>query len=66
MNELTLFPKPGSPQADFENLMIRHFGIRIGAFAIETLQCGNVSSYVNEHIQWMWEQYRRHTARKPT
>lgn len=64
MNTLTLFPKPGSTQANFENLMIRHFGMRAGVFAIETLHCVNSSSYVNMHVQWMWQQYQQHIRPK--
>lgn len=59
MNNLTLCPKPGSAQANFENLMIRHFGMRAGVFAIETVNCVNVSNYLNDHVQWMLEQYQR-------
>jgi len=63
-NELTIYPKPGSDQARFEFLMMHHFGMQSGVFAIETLHCVNVSNYVNEHIQWMWEQYKRKLTRK--
>lgn len=61
MTELSISPKPGSEQATFENLLASHFGIRPGAFGL----CQHKDEYSNEHVQWMWEQYRRHIARKP-
>lgn len=61
MNTLTPSPKRGSTQATFENLIIRHFGMRLGAFGLSL----HKDEYTNEHIQWMWEQYRRHATRKP-
>lgn len=61
MNTLTPSPKRGSTQATFENLIIRHFGMRLGAFGLSL----HKDEYTNEHIQWMWEQYRRHVTHKP-
>lgn len=61
MSELSISPKPGSEQATFENLLIRHFGMRLGAFGLSL----HKDEYTNEHIQWMWEQYRRHVTHKP-
>ena len=58
-NELTIYPKRGSNQANFENLMIRHFGMKLSVFALH-----GGGWYVNEHIQWMWEQYKRKLTRK--
>lgn len=62
MNTLTPSPKRGSTQATFENLIIRNFGMRLGAFGLSL----HKDEYTNEHIQWMWEQYRRHVTHKPT
>jgi len=66
MIELTVFPQTGGEQSNFENLLIRHFGVKLGAFAINM---GNTTQYVNLHIQWMWEQYQQHirpNEQKPT
>lgn len=61
MTELSISPKRGSTQATFENITIRNFGLRLGAFGL----CQDKDEYTNEHVQWMWEQYRRHVTHKP-
>lgn len=66
MSELSISPAPGSEQATFENLLASHFGIRPGALALDSNCKGATDQYVNMHVQWMWEQYRRHATHKPT
>jgi len=64
MSTLTAAPEPhGSyTQYCFEEQLTENMGIERGALAIHPTE----NRYTNEHIQWMWEQYRRHVTHKPT
>ncbi len=46
---------PGMYQEIFEDILREKFGLNKGCFAITQ----NGDRYVNEHIQWFWEQWNK-------
>lgn len=43
-------------QSVFEATVLREFGIGKGSLSFEITS----NKYVNEHVQWLWEQFLRH------